>query len=108
MTSVAPPAIPHRAETLEILRLMGEHAPMLWLRGDDDGCGERWTLHGQQVQPAIAAWLMHLGYLADAGATEMGARRLILTPAGVEFRRQGQAWWKGLGVVGRLKAKVLG
>jgi hypothetical protein len=100
--------IPSRAETLKILRLMGLHAPIMMLRGEDNGFGCRWTLHGTQVQPAIAGWLMEQGYLADTGATEMGARRLILTPAGIEFRRQGLDWWARLGVFGRLKVMVLG
>jgi hypothetical protein len=38
----------------------------------------------------------------------MGARRLILTPAGIEFRRQGLDWWARLGFFGRLKVMVLG
>ncbi len=100
--------IPNRAETLRLLRLMGDHAPLLMLRGDDDGFGDRWTLHGEQVQPAIAAWLMRQGYVADAGATEMGARRLLLTPAGIEFRAQGLCWWAGLGPLAKLKAILFG
>ncbi|MBI5901305.1 MAG: hypothetical protein HZB40_19055 [Rhodocyclales bacterium] len=101
-------AIPHRAQTLNLLRLMGEHAPILHLRGDPDGFGERWTLHGGEVLPAIAGWLMQSGYLADAGATEMGARRLLLTPAGIEFRRQGLHWWAQLGALARLRVIVFG
>lgn len=100
--------IPSRAETLKVLRLMGTHAPIMMLRGEDDGFGCRWTLHGMQVQPAIAGWLMEQGYLADAGATEMGARRLTLTPTGIEFRRQGLDWWAGLGIFGRLKVMLFG
>lgn len=108
MESAARSAIPNRAETLKLLRLMGEHAPILMLCGDPDGFGARWTLHGCEVQPAIAGWLMREGYLADAGATEMGARRLVLTPAGIEFRRQGVGWWAGLGALGKLRAILLG
>jgi hypothetical protein len=33
--------IPARAETLKILRLMGDYRPMLMLRGESDGCGAR-------------------------------------------------------------------
>lgn len=100
--------IPHRAETLKVLRLMGTHAPIMMLRGEDNGFGCRWTLHGMQVQPAIAGWLMAQGYLVDTGATEMGARCLFLTPDGIEFRRKGLEWWAGLGIVGKLKVLVLG
>jgi hypothetical protein len=101
-------AIPNRAQTLKLLRLMGEHAPLLLLRGEADGYGDRWTLHGGEVLPAIAGWLMQSGYVADAGATEMGARRLLLTPAGVEFRRQGLDWWAQLGPLARLRVVVFG
>jgi hypothetical protein len=98
-------AIPNRAQTLKLLRLMGDHAPILHLRGESDGYGERWTLHGAEVPPAIAGWLMRSGYLADRGATEMGARQLLLTPPASNFgamvstggrslaRWPGCAWW---------------
>ena len=36
--------IPNRAETLNVLRLMGDYAPMLMLRGDADGYGDRWSV----------------------------------------------------------------
>lgn len=101
-------AIPNRAQTLKLLRLMGDHAPILHLRGESDGYGERWTLHGAEVPPAIAGWLMQSGYLADRGATEMGARQLLLTPAGVEFRRHGLDWWAQLGPLARLRVVVFG
>ncbi len=101
-------AIPNRAQTLKLLRLMGEHAPILYLRGEDDGFGDRWTLHGGEVPPAIAGWLMQSGYVADIGATEMGARRLLLTPAGVEFRADGLRWWAQLGRLARLRVIVFG
>lgn len=108
MDSTADHPIPSRAETLKVLRLMGSHAPIMMLRGEDNGFGCRWTLHGMQVQPAIAGWLMEQGYLADSGPTEMGARCLILTPAGIEFRDRGLRWWSELGILGRLKVMVLG
>ena len=44
-----PPAsskIPRRAETLQVLRLIGERQPLLMLSGSDDGYGTRWTLGG--------------------------------------------------------------
>ncbi len=100
--------IPNRAETLKVLSLMGKHAPILMLRGDDDGFGTRWTLHGAQVQPAIAQFLMQANYVADTGATEMGARILALTDTGVEFRLSGQHWRDSLSVLQRLKIRVLG
>jgi hypothetical protein len=100
--------IPSRAETLKLLRLMGAHAPMLMLRGEDNGFGCRWTLHGMQVQPAIADWLMKKGYLADEGPTEMGARRLGLTAEGIAFRDDGLRWWAQLGPLGRLRVILFG
>lgn len=100
--------IPNRAETLKVLRLMGDFAPMLMLRGDDDGFGARWTLDGQQVQPAIATYLMKSDYLADAGATELGARKLVLTESGVQFREDGVRWWSRLGFLEKLKIHFLG
>jgi hypothetical protein len=100
--------IPAPAQTLDILSLMGEHAPILMLRGDADGYGTRWTLHGQEVQPAIAQFLMQSHYLIDAGPTEMGARMLVLSEAGIEFRAAGQRWWNGLGIFEKLKVRLLG
>jgi hypothetical protein len=100
--------IPDPAQTLNVLSLMGDHSPIMMLRGDDDGFGTRWTLHGQQVQPAIAQYLMKAHYLVDAGATEMGARKLMLTEAGIEFRRAGQRWWNGLGLLEKLKVRLFG
>ena len=108
MAAATRAAIPNRAQTLKLLRLMGEHAPILYLRGEDDGFGDRWTLHGAEVPPAIASWLMQSGYLADCGATEMGARQLLLTPAGIEFRRDGLDWWAQLGPLARLRVIVFG
>lgn len=101
-------AIPNRAQTLKLLRLMGDHAPILHLRGEADGYGERWTLHGAEVPPAIAGWLMQSGYVADAGATEMGAHRLLLTPDGIAFRADGLRWWAQLGPVAKLRVIVFG
>lgn len=101
-------SIPGRAEMLKVLKLMGDYRPMLMLRGDSDGFGARWTIDGQQIQPAIAGYLMNSGFIADAGATEMGARILALTESGVRFRADGLAWWAGLGLLERLKIAVFG
>ena len=100
--------IPNRAETLKVLRLMGGHRPMLMLCGDDDGYGARWTIDGQQIQPAIATYLMKSGYIVDTGATEMGARTLALSESGVRFRTDGLAWWGGLGLFEKLGIVVFG
>jgi hypothetical protein len=100
--------IPNRAETLKVLRLMGDYRPMLMLRGASDGYGSRWTIDGQQIEPAIAGYLMKSGFIADSGATEMGARKLTLTESGVRFRTDGLAWWDGLGLLEKLKIVVLG
>lgn len=101
-------SIPNRAETLQVLRLMGANAPMLMLSGAADGFGARWSIDGHPVQPAIATWLMQEGYIADTGATELGARKLALTAAGVEFRENGLLWWAGLGRFARLKVVIFG
>lgn len=101
-------SIPNRAETLQVLRLMGDYAPMLMLNGAADGFGARWSIDGNPVQPAIARWLMHEGYIADTGMTELGARRLALTAAGVEFRANGLLWWAGLGRCARLRIVIFG
>jgi len=101
-------AIPNRAETLQVLRLMGDYAPMLMLSSDADGYGVRWIIDGQQIQPAIATYLMKSGFIADAGATELGARKLALTESGAQFRKDGLLWWAGLGLLEKLKIVVLG
>lgn len=102
------PEIPDRAETLKVLRLLGPHRPMLMLKGDDDGYGTRWVVEGQQVQPAIASYLMAAGFVADVGATEFGARRLFLTESGLRFRENGLRWWSGLGWLERIKVMLFG
>lgn len=100
--------IPMRAETLQVLRLMGCHDPILMLNGADDGYGTRWTLGGQQVQPAIARYLMEQGFIIDSGATEFGARKLALSDAGIRFRDNGVRWWSGLNLFQKLKVMLLG
>lgn len=100
--------IPNRADTLRVLRLMGKREPILMLPGDADGYGTRWTLCGQQVQPAIAHYLMAEGFVAESGKTEYGARVLGLTPAGLRFRDDGSRWWAGLNVLQKLKAMIFG
>jgi hypothetical protein len=90
------------------MRLMGRYVPILMLGGDADGYGARWTLHGTQVQPGIAGYLMKQGYLVDSGPTEMGARKLILTVEGIGFRDDGIAWWNSLGILEKLKIRVFG
>jgi len=108
MDAVGNSSIPNRAETLQVLRLMGGHAPMLMLSGAADGFGARWSIDGNPVQPAIACWLMQEGYITDTGTTELGARILALTAAGVEFREEGLLWWAGLGRFARLKVVIFG
>jgi hypothetical protein len=81
---------------------------LLLLRGDDDGYGSRWTLSGQQVQPAIAQFLMEFGFVADSGKTEFGAIKLALTEKGSEFRENGIRWWSELSLVQKLKITLLG
>ena len=89
--SSSPSPIPNRVETLRVLRLMGDYEPLLMLAGSDDGYGTRWTLGGQQVQPAIARYLMETGFVAEEGKTQFGARTLALTADGVRFRERGFA-----------------
>jgi hypothetical protein len=64
------------ARTLCLLRLMGRHAPIMYLHGAPDGFGERWLIQGALVEPAIARRLIDAGYIEDRGATELGANRL--------------------------------
>lgn len=108
MTSPETTAIPNRAETLKVLRLMGDYAPILMLSGDEDDYGTRWVLHGQQIQPAIARYLMRLGFIEDSGHTEFGARKLALTPRGARFREDGVAWWAGLSLFQKLRVILFG
>jgi len=68
----------------------------------------RWLLDGQQVSPAIAKYLMHEGLLGDVGATELGARKLVLTTAGVQFRERGMRWWSALGPLQKLGVMIRG
>ena len=103
-----PNAVPSRAETLQILRLMGDFEPILMLTGDEEGYGSRWTLSGQQVQPAIARFLMESGFIADSGKTEFGAIKLALTEKGSEFREKGVVWWAELNFLQKLKVTLLG
>ena len=100
--------IPRRAETLQVLRLMGRHDPILMLRGTDDGYGTRWTLSGQQVQPAIARYLIDGGFVVDNGATEFGARKLELSDAGIRFRDNGIRWWTSLNLFQKMKVTIFG
>ena len=81
---------------------------MLMLTGSDDGYGTRWVVEGQQVQPAIASYLMEAGFVTDVGATEFGARRLVLTDSGLRFRDNGLRWWSGLGWLERIKVMLFG
>lgn len=87
---------------------MGPQRPMLMLKGDEDGYGTRWLVEGQQVQPAIASYLMDAGFVSDAGATELGARRLFLTEVGLRFRDNGLRWWRSLGWLERIKVMLFG
>lgn len=103
-----PTIIPQRAETLQILQLMGRFEPILMLTGDDEGYGSRWTLSGEQVQPAIARFLMDFGYIADIGQTEFGAIKLALTEKGRQFREKGIIWWNELSFAEKLKVRVFG
>jgi hypothetical protein len=100
--------VPLRAETLQVLRLISDFEPLLLLRGDDDGYGSRWTLSGQQVQPAIAQFLMEFGFVADIGKTEFGAIKLALTEKGSEFREKGIVWWARLSFLEKMKIRVFG
>ena len=102
------PPIPRRAQTLAVLRLMGRGRPMLMLPGDDDGYGCRWLLDGGEVPPAIAKYLMDTACIADVGATEFGARTLVLTDSGLRLREDGRRWWANLGLLQRLWVIVLG
>lgn len=108
MDTSSPPLIPNRAQTLDVLRLIGPQRPLLMLPADDDGFGTRWVLDGQQVQPGIASYLMDSGFVADTGATEFGARTLTLTESGQRFRQNGVRWWASLGVLERLKVTLFG
>jgi len=100
--------IPERAQTLQVLRLIEKHRPLLMLPDEEYGFGILWVLDGQQVQPAIAKYLMKAGFVADNGATEFGARILTLTDTGRRFRDDGMRWWKSLGWLQRLKITLLG
>jgi hypothetical protein len=100
--------IPSRAETLKVLQLMGNHAPILMLGGSAGGYGVRWTIDGHPVQPAIARYLMESNLVADSGATELGARKLALTESGTEFRKDGLLWWAGLSLLQKLQVLIRG
>lgn len=103
-----PKPIPNRAMTLEVLRHMGTYRPLLMLPGYHDGYGTRWSVDGQQIHPGIAKYLMEGGYVADQGATEFGARRLMLTDAGKRFRANGIRWWQSLGFLERISVRFFG
>ena len=108
MATTTTPPIPTRAQTLAVLRLMGSYRPILMLPGSADGGGRRWLIDGQQVLPGIAKYLMNWGYIAEDGATDLGARQLKLTDAGRRLRDNGLRWWDSLSLLQRLRVIVLG
>jgi hypothetical protein len=101
-------AIPNRAQTLDVLRLMGNFRPLLMLPGDDDGYGARWVLDGGQVLPGIAKYLIDGGFVAPTGTTGFGARELTLTDAGRRLRDNGLRWWSKLSLLQRWRVIVFG
>lgn len=108
MNTAAITSIPHRAETLQVLRLMGNFQPILMLGSNSDGYGTRWLVHGLQIQPSIASYLMRAGFVSESGTTELGARKLTLTTSGARFRECGERWWASLSLAERLKARLFG
>lgn len=103
-----PASVPQRAEMLQVLRLISKFEPILMLSGDDDGYGTRWTLAGQQVQPAIARYLMECDFVSDIGKTEFGATKLTLNDQGKQFREKGLAWWSRLHILQKLRVILFG
>ena len=101
-------SIPSRAETLEILRMMGDFEPILMLASDGEGYSTRWTLQGQELPSPIVRYLMEQGYVVEAGMTEMGARKLALTPDGADLREEGNLWWSELSFWQRIKIRLFG
>lgn len=108
MESSPTTSIPDRALVLAVLRRISEQRPLLMLPEELDGYGARWLLDGQQVLPPIAKYLMRMGFVAERGATELGAIRFLLTESGSRFRENGLLWWKGLGLLQRLQVRVFG
>lgn len=100
--------ISSRTETLKVLRLMGDDAPILMLAGDADGYDARWCIDGHPIEPAIARHLMASNLIVDSGATELGVGRLALTPTGIQFREDGLLWWNSLGLFQKLKTAIGG
>lgn len=60
------------------------------------------------MDAAIATYLMQSNFIADSGATEMGARKLTLTESGTRFRTDGLEWWASLKLLEKLKIHILG
>lgn len=81
---------------------------MLMLAGDKDGHGARLAIDGHPVQPAIAGYLMKADLVVDSGATELGVRKLALTAAGVQFRKDGLLWWNSLSLFQKLGIMIRG
>ena len=108
MTPSPPRPISNRAQTLDVLRLMGRYRPLLMLPGDDDGYGARWLLDGAQVQPSIAKYLIDGDFVAQTGTTGFGARELTLTESGQRLRDNGLRWWASLSLLQRLWVIVRG
>lgn len=106
--SAAKTPIPDRAETLKVLWLMGDYAPILMLGDDPEGYGTRWTIDGHPVHPAIARYLMQSRFVAEAGATELGAIKLALTETGADFRKAGVLWWSSLTRMQKLRIMFSG
>ena len=108
MNPSPPGPIPNRAQTLDVLRLMGPYRPLLMLPGDDDGYGARWLLDGGEVPPGIAKYLIDGGFVTHSGTTGFGARELTLTESGQRLRDNGLRWWANLGRLQRWWVIVLG
>ena len=51
---------------------------------------------------------MESGFVAEIGKTEFGARKLVLTETGSDFRERGMRWWAELNFLQKLKITLFG
>jgi hypothetical protein len=100
--------IPARAQTLTVLRYMSPREPILMLPGEEDGYGTRWDAEWSAGPTCHRAVPHGRGLIAETGRTELGARKLTLTTAGLRVREDGIHWWSGLSLSEKLRVIIFG
>ena len=69
MAPASPRAIPNRAQTLDVLRLMGRYRPLLMLPGDESPLTEAWEI--QDRLDDLIELIIDGGYCGTTPTTEI-------------------------------------